>query len=738
MSEKDLTAVTYEIVRNRLLAITEEMRVTLQSVSGSPTVTEASDFFTGIYCNGGEFATMGLQVTHEAPAVGALVRYLESRRAVVDGDMFIANDPYIGALHQNDVQMAVPIFCDGERVAWAGVMAHETDVGGMEFASWCPTATEVYQEGLRIPAVKLVDRGELRDDVLEMIVTASRLPEALELDIRAFIATLHVARARFLDLVGSHGAFTVAAVMAWMVATTERAMEERLEALPDATVHVRDFLEHDGHDDVLHTVDLVATKRGRRLRLDFGGSSPQARGFINATRTGLHGGVTGALIPTLGFGLRWNAGLLRPVDIVAPDGLICTAVHPAPVGAATVETIWTVTNTVQRALNLLEGCSAAFAQRAQAVSSGTMATFNLGGVNQFGDRYGLHLLDPLAGGSGAFATKDGIDAGGPIAVPVPAIADVESNELVSPLFYLHRRLAPETGGAGRFRGGHSAEMAVTLRGSAEAEAIIMTHGAEVPNSVGLFGGWPGSTVAQRFSTAAEKERGAPPRRLGPKPGHVTMRPGDVFWVTWQGGGGWGDPIDREPEVVADDVRRELLSETTAAEVYGVVLTDDAVDAAATARRREEIRRGRLDSASPPSAPRPSAAPSSAPSTAPSAAGGAVLCRLGAHLRLLSGDAGSTGKAVVTEAGAVLSSGTQGWRRGAVATAVEPAARGITLHPDLAMTAYFCPVRGTQLAVDVHRKGEDPGDDIVVDVGETSVGAPMGASVGDNRGGGGSR
>ncbi|MGH9109389.1 MAG: hydantoinase B/oxoprolinase family protein [Acidimicrobiales bacterium] len=707
MSRQGIAAVDHEIVRNRLLAITEEMRVTLQSVSGSPTVTEASDFFTGIYCNGGEFATMGMQVTHEAPVVGALVRYIESHRRVEEGDMYVANDPYIGALHQNDVQMVVPIFCHGDRVAWAGVMAHETDVGGMEFASWCPKATEIYQEGQRIPAVKLVERDRVRDDVLEMIVAASRLPEALELDIRAFIATLHVARDRLLDLIGAYGLLTVERVMAWMIDTAEEAMEERLEALPDATVHVRDFLEHDGHEDTLYAVDLVATKLRRRLRLDFGGSSPQARGFINATRAGLHGGVTGALIPTLGFGLRWNAGLLRPVDVVAPDGLICTAVHPAPVGAATVETVWTVTNTVQRALNLLLGCSDGLAQRCQAVSSGTMATFNLGGVNQFGERFGLHLLDPLGGGSGSLAWRDGIDAGGPIAVPVPAIADVESNEQVSPLFYLYRRLAPETGGAGRFRGGNSAEIAVTLRGTERGDAIIMTHGAEVPNAVGMFGGWPGSTVSQCFSTEEERVRHLPPRRLGPKPGNVTMRPGDVFSVTWQGGGGWGDPIDREPEAVADDVRRELLLPATAASVYGVVLTEEGVDLAGTDRRREEIRRTRLAAASAP------AGTVAASPEVPELREAPVVRHLGPCLSIVRH---RTGTAVRTAAGATLSDGPAGWRRGAAVVPVAPAEHGITLHPDLAMTAYCCPASGTQLAVDVHRRGEMPDDDILVEVG----------------------
>jgi N-methylhydantoinase B len=685
-------AIEYEVIRNRLLAVTEEMRIALQSVSGSPTVTEASDFFTGLYLPDGSFATMGLQVTHEAPPVGALIRHLNAKgRRVRAGDMFIGNDPYVGALHQNDVQMAGPVFDGEELVAWAGVMAHETDVGGMNFASWCPTATEVYQEGLRIPAVKLVDQGELRDDVLEMILAASRLPAALGLDIRAFIATLNVASQRLRALFDRYGSGRVVAVMHRMIDDTERRTRQRLRELPDGRVRVRDFLEHDGHANRLYTVDLEATKSGDTLRLDFGGSSPQAPGFINATRSGLRGGVTGALIPTLGFGLAWNEGLLRPVEIVAPDGLICTATHPAPVGSATVETIWTVTNVVQRALNLLLACSSSHAGRSQATSSGTMATFNLGGVNQFGERFGLHLLDPLAGGSGAFAVRDGIDAGGPVAVPVPAIADVESNEQVSPLLYRYRRLRPDTAGAGTTRGGHSAEIALTLHGVPGATALVMTHGAQVPNAVGLFGGMPAATVRQRFTP-----RDGEDRDLGPKPGEIPMRPGDVFAVSWQGGGGFGDPLSRDPAAVAADVARGVVTPEQASSVYGVLLDGGTVDTAATARRRRAIRTERLGA-------EPTAEPDPAAPGRP----------LGPALRLVhSGDAVQ----VRTRAGALLADGDTRWRSGAVSRPFAPGTLPIRLHEELAMTAYYCPASGELLAVDVHRVDESPVDDLDLEVG----------------------
>ena len=173
-----LSPILFEVIRNRLVAITEEMRIALQSVSGSPTVTEASDFFTGLFLPNGSVVSMGFQVAYHAPVCSQFVRHISdvSKQTIHDQDMFIGNDPYIAALHQNDVQMVGPIFADGDIVMWAGVEAHETDVGGMDFASWSPRAREVFQEGMRIPCVKLVDRGELREDVLDMILAASRLP----------------------------------------------------------------------------------------------------------------------------------------------------------------------------------------------------------------------------------------------------------------------------------------------------------------------------------------------------------------------------------------------------------------------------------------------------------------------------------------------------------------------------------------------------------------------------------
>ena len=697
--------VAFEVIRNRLAAIAEEMRIALQSVSGSPTVTEASDFFTGLYLPDGAAAAMGYQVSLQAPVCSIVIRHINAtpHLAVREGDIFIGNDPYIGALHQNDVQMIGPIHAGGRIIAWAGVQAHQTDVGGMDFASWSPKAREVYQEGLRIPCVKLVDRGETREDVLEMILTASRLPNQLGLDIRAFIATVNVARARMAALVERYGIDSLAEVMQRMIAASETRMRARLRELPDCEIRVADFLEHDGHQNRLYKIAVHATKTGDRLILDFAGSSNQAPGFVNCTRAGLAGGVAGGVLTTLSYDIPWNQGSLAPVEIRAPDGLVCTARFPAPVGSATVEAIWIVANAVTQALNKLLAAAPKYRYRAQGISDGAMATFNLGGVNQYGEPFGLHLMDPIAAGSGGFATKDGVDAGGPITSPVSSIADIERNEQVAPLFYLYRRLARDTAGAGRFRGGLGGEVALTLGGIATAEALIMTHGAEVPNAVGQGGGWPGATIRQSLGRGAILNGRPCPGEwtvFGPKPGLMTMTDHDVFAVSWQGGGGWGDPLDRDLDALARDLAAGAVSPEAAGAIYGIVLAASGeVDAAASQTLRQRRKRARIG--------KPVEDPARFTRAAPFAA-------LSDNLLLVRDERGIH---VATPAGCILATGDTRWRRGAVSVTVDqpPPEYRIVLHRDLQMTAQYCPASGTLLAIDVHRRDEGPLDDLVLDL-----------------------
>jgi N-methylhydantoinase B len=677
--------------------------VALQSVSGSPTVTEASDFFTGLFTPDGAVASMGFQVAYHAPVSGTFIRHIRGKQGMTvnDGDMFIGNDPYIAALHQNDVQMVAPIFAGERIIAWAAVEAHETDVGGMDFASWSPKAKEIWQEGMRIPCVKLIDRGEMRDDVLEMIVTASRLPALLGLDIRAFIATLNVARERVSGLVRRYGVDTVTQAMGMVIASSEARMRARLQELPDGEFHAADFLEHDGHTNVLYKLDCRISKRGAALTFDYGGSSRQSPGFINCTRPGLMGAVCGSVLPTLAWDMPWNQGALTPFEVRAPDGLICTARFPAPVGSATVETVWVTANATMLALNKLLAASP-YRDRAQGLHAGAMATFNLGGINQFGEPFGLHLMDPIAAGGAAWPDKDGVDGGGPITSPVSCIADVEKNEQAVPLFYFHRRLARDTGGTGKYRGGMSAEVSLTLGGIREAQALVMTHGVEVPNGHGLAGGFPGATIRQTWGKGAAQDgrlRHGEWTVFPPKPGLMLMTDRDVFAVSWQGGGGYGDPLEREAEAVMRDVTAGAVSVEAAGTIYGVICRDD-LDRAATEKRREAMRLERVGG--------------TFVSDAERVFQGAPTLALSDSL-FLAHD--RRGWHVISKAGYILCTGSTKWRAGAVAkTSTKlPDEFMIRLHDDLAVTTYCCPASGTLLAVDFHRRDERPTDDVVIDL-----------------------
>jgi len=699
--------VTFEVIRHKLMAITEEQRIAFQSVSGSPVVTEASDYYTGLFLADGMIVTMGYKVaTQGGPMTLAIKMLMElfPPERINEGDVFLANDPYRAAVHQNDVQVLAPLFYRGELVAWAGFGAHQVDVGGMDFASWCPKAKDVYQEGIRVAGLKLVEAGSVREDVWQFVLDLTRLPHLFDLDLRGMVAAGNVSQRRMSALYDRYGVDVVQAAMARMIAYSEQKLRERLKAMPDGVFRAVDFLEHDGHEDRLYRIAVTVTKKGDSLTLDFTESSDQAPGFVNATRAGLRGAVVGALFPSLAYDIPWNEGLLGPVTILLRPGSIVDARFPAPVGAATVEAVWVAKNALAAALSRLKACTPGMEAEVQAVSAGTMATVNLGGTDQYGQRYGIHLMDPMMNGFGAYVGRDGYDMGGSYSTPVPNVANVESNELLSPMLYLHRRIQVDTGGAGTWRGGMAASMAFTVHGVPSTEALIMTHGLEVPNSVGLFGGYPGSCVRQRLTRGSDLETrqksgraplgvdelGGAVEEMGPKPGLIEMRPGDVFETSWQGGGGLGDPLDRDSGLVAADCHFGVYTRGFAERVFGVVLVEGRVDERATEELRDQLRRERLVGAERPDRPRP-----------------------GTVDRLRNPIAGRLCFASVRDetwfacaCGQPLAPRSGDWREGAARKIVLPEALGahLRLHPQLELRQFLCAACGGSLSVDVAERG----------------------------------
>lgn len=710
--------VTFEVIRHKLMAVTEEQRIAFQSISGSPVVTEASDYYTGLFLADGTIATMGYKVaTQGGPMTLAIKMLMEMfpPETLQPGDVFLSSDPYRAAVHQNDIQVLQPLFHDGALVAWAGFGAHEVDVGGMDFASWCPKAKDVYQEGIRVAGLKLADAGVVREDVWQFVLSLSRLPHLLDLDMRGMVAAGHVSQKRIGELLGRYGVETVQAAMAQMIGYSEQKLRERLRSLPDGVFRAVDFLEHDGHADRLYRVSVTLTKKDDTLVIDFSDSSDQAPGFVNATKAGLRGAVVGGMFPSLAFDIPWNEGLLRPVSIVSRPGSICDARFPAPVGAATVEAVWVAKNALSAALAKLKACAGSMESEVQAVSCGTMATVNMGGIDQHGHRFGIHFLDPMMSGFGAYSGADGYDVGGSYSTPIPNVANVESNEFLSPMLYLRRRIEPDTAGAGVWRGGMAASMAFTAHGVHETEALIMTHGLEVPNSVGLFGGYPGSCVTQKFRRGsdllARHRAGEMPVgidelsgeliEMGPKPGLTPMRPGDVFETAWQGGGGLGDPLDRDPACVADDVRIGHHSCEFARHIYGVVLSEDgAADETTTAALRGEMRAGRLREAAPPAAAQQ---PGPVEGDARPIAGALQFARY------------KGGRWFACRCGQPLAAEKGNWRDGASRRTLPPecVSFAIVLHPELELRQSLCPGCGRSLSVDVREKGAPDIQDIAL-------------------------
>ncbi|MBS1673632.1 MAG: hydantoinase B/oxoprolinase family protein [Actinobacteria bacterium] len=691
--------ITFEVVRNRLSAITEEQAITLKAVSGSPVVTDATDFNVGTYLADGEIVTMGPQVLLHSGSMASVVRNIVADRSVDpginEGDMFILNNPYKGALHQQDVSIVAPVFYNGERVAWVGACAHQIDMGGMNFGSWGIGAHTVHQEAVLMSGVRIVENGAIRTDIWDMVLGMTRMPMAVGLDLKAMIAANNVASRRLVELFDRYGLAEVERVMELEIEHSEQQLRDTLRRLPDGVYRGQDFLEHDGHTNALYEFRLEVRKTGDRLVFDFTGTSAQAPGFINCSWSGMLAGVFTALLPTLAPALRWNEGLLRVIEIEAPEGIVCNATYPAPVSGATISATWVVTNVALQALSRLAAMSPETRPDATAVTKGSMSAFVLNGIGRDGAPYGNFLLDSTAGGGGAYDDHDGLDGSGDFCVPRPAITNVESHEGAGPVLFLYRNLLEDTGGPGRHRGGLSMGLAITPHGVDHLNGMIVGHGVEVPNSLGLFGGLEGScnrnaklhadgsSPVGRISGVEDvAEWTGLIERFDAKPGFFGIGSGDVIAYSFQGGGGWGDPIDRIPAAVADDVRDGFVSVRAASEIYGVELAaDGTVDEAATTQQRRAILQSRVADAA-----------EQADVVAPE---DAVWITPDIHL--------SDGQ-VRTRAGAVLGTADD-WVSGTVRRVVDPLEHGpyLALHEELELREYLCPVSGRLLWSAVARK-----------------------------------
>lgn len=702
--------ITYEVLTHRLWSIDGEGATTIIHASGSP-VVHSQDYNFGLYAANGDLAMCGVFYTLPLFVMQQLIKEILARHGetLKPGDVFISNDPFLAGVHQSDIQFAAPFFHDGKLVGWTGCMAHVMDVGGMNPGSWCPGATEVHQEGLLIPMARIVDAGVTNTALWDTIMANSRLPAMLANDFSAFLSAHRVSQARLREACEEFGADIVAAVMDEMVDRTAGEMTAWLAKLPDGEFQHVGYLDHDGRENRLYRVDCVLRKRGERLAFDFSGSDDAVEGMVNATASGTMGAVGSVILATFGSELAWNAGLMRAVDVVTRPNSIVSAESPLPISAGSVAAAWVAAAAAMSCLGKLLSCSPEYADFACGPADGSFLLSQFGGRNQYGEPFATMFMDAEGRGGSAFRFRDGNDTGGSLVSPGGGFGDVEQHELHQPILYLWRRERRDSGGAGRNRGGNGIEYALAIHGTDEVTATNGTQGVEVPLGIGFFGASPAGTSRYELAAGSDwrarlaagggveelAELEAAHRVLAAK-STSRLAAGDVLNHATLNGGGYGDPLEREPERVLGDVLRGSVGAAAAASLYGVAIEDGAIDAAATERARREIRERRLAALPADREYRTAELPVVA-----RFGDGVAVVRDGEELLVQS-----------VSSGAVLGPLGDNWRDAAPSRAVDPAELGphIHLHAELQIRQYLDPLDGRSLWIDVVR----PGDPLPVD------------------------
>ncbi|MDT5203290.1 MAG: N-methylhydantoinase [Mycobacterium sp.] len=607
----DLDPLTYEVIRHRLWATTERMGQALNRMSGSMVVTDCNDIGVAITDEVGDIVQIGPYALTLATSVDLAIKWiLTHRNEIRAGDMFLCNDPWVGgAAHQNDVAIIAPLFHDGQLFAWTAAMAHQIDLGGASPGSWSPQAQDVFMESLPTPPVRIVRDFQIQDDIADLYLRRSRLPKIVALDLRAKIGANKVGHERLEELLAKYGAESVKAAMYRQMDDAESKLRAKLERVADGrwTGRCDQEQSHTG-DRGIHTITVTLTKTGTDLHFDFTGTSPQS-GMINCPYSGLHGGLIAGIILNLCADIPWaTGGLWRCISVTSQPGTLNNADFPSAVGQGSVGSGFSTINAVEQCLSRMADSSDALEDHTYANGCGTWDLCILSGLDQHGNPFTTMLTDAMGAGCGAATNRDGVDTGGILGMPMGRMPDVEMTEFSAPLLYLWRREEPDSGGPGKFRGGVTASLAVVPYDTEVPMAqVVSGSGKTVSQNMGAVGGYPGNSqldVAVRHSDVRRLlAAGTIPSSIEEMGGvqeilsceeETVLGPNDVHVMFWQGGGGYGDPLLRSPDKVATDVVEMRVTESSARDIYGVVLRDLAVDEPATETQRADIRSSRRE------------------------------------------------------------------------------------------------------------------------------------------------
>ena len=553
----DIDAITLEIMANALRSITDETFIALMKSAYSTNIKERRDHSTAIIDPAGRLVMQSAAALpiHIASMSGLMSCLLKKYgHDIRDGDIFIANDPHTaGGTHLPDINYARPVFVDGELLAFICNIAHHADVGGMAPGSMAGGMSEIFQEGLRIPVIKLFREGELQQDILDLLLLNVRVPEERRGDHYAQIAACRLGQRRLLEVVETYSLERVKTAFDAIMTLTEQRFRRAIEEIPDGRYHFTDVMDGDGIDTYDIPIKVEITVTGDHIKFDFDGTSAQVPGNINVTMNATQASVCYALKALLDPEVPSNQGVLDVVEINAEPGTLLNGSFPAPVASRA--------HTCQRIIDVVLGALAdALPDRVVAAANGANTTAVFAGTDpRTGSAY--LYLETLGGGMSARPTKDGKD-GVQVHITNTSNLPVEAIEMEYPLRVEEYSLVQDSGGAGRYRGGMGLRRVVR---PVNHDCIFNGVGERFRQQPwGLFGGEPGASG--KFQLRDDKDNET--RRLDDKPGEVFVNRDQAIIVETPGSGGFGPPSERDPKLVDIDRRSEKFSSQYLRRHYG--------------------------------------------------------------------------------------------------------------------------------------------------------------------------
>ena len=549
--------VTLEVIKGALIYTAEEMGIILRNSAYSPNIKERMDFSCTIFDGKKRLVAQAEHIpVHLGSMQLAVQNGLEKFKGELEeGDMLLLNDPYISGTHLPDLTLIHPIFYNGEIIAYAANKAHHSDVGGKSPGSMAGDATEIFQEGIIIPPVKLVKRRKVDRELTNLILSNVRTPHARLGDLRAQIAANLRGEKRVLELIKKYGIETFEAAVEKIMDYSEKRIRNEIKRMPKESCSAEDYLENTGTTNKRVKIKVTVTVKEDELIIDYTGTDKQVDGPVNAVLGVTLSGVYYVLRCLTDPSIPMNAGCFRPIRVKVPKGCLMNPVPPAPVAGGNVETS-------QRNVDvLLKAFSKIIPEKVCAACQGTMNNVCVGGLKD-GKGEAWTFYETIAGGFGGRYGMDGVDAvhshmTNTMNTPIEAI------ETIYPLRFLTYKLREDSGGPGKWRGGVGLERSWMLLASSAVLSVLAERTKMPP--WGLFGGKPGAK-GEYYLIKANGKRVKLKSKCT-----VKMEKGDIFVVKTPGGGGYGKPFERNPELVLRDVINGLVSPESAQKDYGVVI-----------------------------------------------------------------------------------------------------------------------------------------------------------------------